>query len=118
MQRVVLKGSISENVPVTSGVHQGSVLGPILFLLHMNDLPNSLRSKVKLFPDDVIVYSEINSISDSQIRQQDLDKLTLWEKIWLMEFNPNKCEVLSVTRKRNPVPGGQLSIKLVSHPRR
>ena len=57
----------------------------------------------RLFADDTIVYSEINSISDSQILRQDLDKLTLWEKTWLMEFNPIKCEVLSVTRKRNPV---------------
>ena len=103
MQKVVLEGSISENVSVTSGVPQGSVLGPVLFLLYINDLPNSLTSKVRLFADDAIVYSEINSISDSQILQQDLDKLTLWEKTWLMEFNPIKCEVLSVTRKRNPV---------------
>ena len=58
---------------------------------------------MRLFADDTIVYSEINSISDSQILQQDLDKLTLWEKTWLMEFNPIKCEVISVTRKRNPV---------------
>ena len=103
MQRVVLEGSISENVSVTSGVLQGSVLGPVLFLLYINNLPNSLTSKVRLFADDAIVYSEINSISDSQIIQQDLDKLTLWEKTWLMKFNPIKCEVLSVTRKRNPV---------------
>ena len=103
MQRVVLEGSISENVSVTSGVPQGSVLGPVLFLLYINDPPNSLTSKVRLFADDAIVYSEINSISYSQILQQDLDKLTLWEKTWLMKFNPIKCEVLLVTRKRNPV---------------
>ena len=103
MQRVILEGSISENVSVTSGVPQGSVLGPVLFLLYINDPPNSLTSKVRLFADDAIVYSEINSISDSQILQQDLDKLTLWEKTRLMEFNPIKCVVLSVTRKRNPV---------------
>ena len=91
------------DVSATSGVPQGSVLGPVLFLLYINNLPNSLTSKVRLFADDAIAYSEINSISDSQILQQDLDKLTLWEKTWLMEFNPIKCEVLSVTRKRNPV---------------
>ena len=87
MQRVVLEGSISENVSVKSGVPQGSVLGHVLFLLYINDLPNSFTSKVWLFADDAIVYSEINSILDSQILQQDLDKLTLWEKTWLIEFN-------------------------------
>ena len=58
---------------------------------------------MRLFADDAIVYSEINSNSDYQILQQDLDKLTFWEKTWLMEFNSIKYEVLSVTRKRNPV---------------
>ena len=58
---------------------------------------------MRLFADDAIVYSEINSISDSEILQQDLDKLTLWEKTWLMEFDPIRCEVPSVTRKRNPL---------------
>ena len=58
---------------------------------------------MRLFADDAMVYWEIISISDSQILQQGLNKLTLWEKTWLMEFNPIKCEVLSVTRKRNPV---------------
>ena len=70
MQRVVLEGSISKNVSVTSGVPQGSVLGPALFLLYINDLPNSVTSKVRLFADDAIVYSEINYISDSQILQK------------------------------------------------
>ena len=88
MQRVVLEDSISENVSVTSGVPQGSVLGPVLFLLYINDLPNSLTSKVRLFADDAIIYSEINSISDSQILQQHLDKLYLWEQPGLLEVNP------------------------------
>ena len=101
-QRVVLDGQTSDSVQVTSGVPQGSVLGPVLFLLYINDLPNSLSSKVHLFADDAIVYREMSSLADCETLQQDLDKLTQWEKDWLMEFNPSKCEVLSVTRKRSP----------------
>ena len=87
MQRVVLEGSISANISVMSGVRQGSVLGPVLFRLYINDLPNYVRSKVRPCADDAIVYSEINFISDSQILQQDVDKLSIWEKTWLKEFN-------------------------------
>ena len=102
-QRVVLDGVSSETVNVTSGVPQGSVLGPILFLIYINDLPQSLSSKVRLFADDAILYHEITSEKDCKILQEDLNKLTQWEALWLMEFNPIKCESLTVTRKRSPV---------------
>ena len=75
----------------------------LLAIIPVPQIPLEPTSKVRLFADDAIVYSEINSVSDSQILQKDLDKLTLWEKTWLMEFNPIKCEALSVTTKRNPV---------------
>ena len=77
MQRVVLEGSISENASVTL------VTGPVLFLLYINDLPNPLTSEMRLLLMTPSFYSEINSISDSQILQRDLDKLTFWEKTWL-----------------------------------
>ena len=99
---MILEGAVSDTVEVTSGVPQGSVLGPILFLIYINDLPNSLSSKVRLFADDAIVYREIKSPKDCLELQNDLNKLMAWEKKWLMEFNPSKCEILSVTRKRSP----------------
>ena len=102
-QRVVLDGEASDTVLVTSGVPQGSVLGPILFLLHLNDLPNGISSGVRLFADDAIVYRTISDPSDCQTFQEDLDKLSNWEKTWLMEFNASKCEVLIVTNKHSPI---------------
>ena len=73
-----------------SGVPQGSVLRPCLFLAYVNDLPDSLKSRARLFADDTIVYLTINSPSDPDILQNDLHKLEKWEKDWSTEFNAEK----------------------------
>lgn len=103
IQSVVVEGKQSPTLPVMSGVPQGSVLGPCLFLAYINDLPDSLKSRTRLFADDTIVYLTINSQSDPEILQNDLHKLEQWESNWSMEFNPDKCEVIRVSRKQNPV---------------
>lgn len=72
----------SEDVEVLSGVLQGSVLGPCLLLLYINDLPESLFSKLRLFVDVTIAYLTINSELDSYILQNDLEKLAEWEQMW------------------------------------
>ncbi|MCW4309234.1 MAG: reverse transcriptase domain-containing protein [Candidatus Thiodiazotropha endolucinida] len=102
-QRVVLEGECSDEVPVSSGVPQGSVLGPILFLLYINDLPDNVQSQVRLFADDTAVYLTINGPDSSAILQKDLDQLQQWEALWDMEFNPGKCQVLHITRSQNPI---------------
>ena len=107
-QTVVLENEKSDTVPVTSGVPQGSVLGPILFLIYINDLPDSTRSKVRLFADDTAIYLAVSSLQDAEILQQDLDRLHDWELQWDMEFNPSKCVVIHVTRAVNPVPSEYL----------
>ena len=71
-QTVVLDGEESESVPVTSGVPQGSVLGPILFLIYINDLPDELSSQVRLFADDTAVYLTIGDTEDGKVLQNDL----------------------------------------------
>lgn len=102
-QAVVLEGECSSEVPVTSGVPQGSVLGPLLFLLYINDLPENIQSQVRLFADDTAVYLTVNNQNDSSILQNDLDTLQEWERTWDMEFNPSKCQVLHISRARRPI---------------
>jgi len=79
-QRVIVDGATSEPAPVTSGVPQGSVLGPTLFLAFINDLPLHVQSRSRLFADDCVIYREINSSSDSLTLQQDLHSLAKWEQ--------------------------------------
>ncbi|KAI8520129.1 hypothetical protein Bbelb_033860 [Branchiostoma belcheri] len=102
-QAVVVEGSSSSLVSVESGVPQGSVLGPSLFLLYINDLPTSLSSIARLFADDTMAHKTICSTSDQELLQQDLDRLAKWEQTWLMEFHPEKCQSLHITRKRVPL---------------
>ena len=77
-------------------------MGPLLFLIFINDLPDNLNCKTRLFADDCIVYNTIKDANSAKLLQDDLDSLATWEKTWGMEFHPQKCSVLSVTRSRSP----------------
>ena len=76
--KVVLEGVSSTSTSVDSGVPQGTVLGPLLFLCHINDLPASVSSQVRLFADDCLLYREINTFQDHVALQQDLHNLEQW----------------------------------------
>ena len=94
----------SQKSNVTSGVPQGSVLGPLLFLLYINDLPAYTKhSTIRLFADDCMLYRNIDSDEDRLKLQEDLDGLLKWEEDWKMQFHPEKCIQLSITLKRKPV---------------
>ena len=99
VQRVAVDGVESEKAAVTSGVPQGSVLGPALFLFYINDLPDALNSTVRLFVEDTILY---NSAINHSTLQDDLNCLEKWESDWDMEFHPKKCQHITFTRKRKP----------------
>ena len=99
-QSVVVRGTFSEKIAVKSGVPQGTVLGPLLFLTYINDMPLAVKSKIALFADDTYLYKVIKSLLDTFALQNDINQLTKWEKLWSMEFHPDKCFVLRVTNKR------------------
>ena len=81
-QRVVVNGENSEWVPVKSGVPQGTVLGPLFFLIYLTDLPDNISSEVRLFADDCILYRPITSKHNIEHLQADLDTLTTWQDKW------------------------------------
>ena len=101
-QRVVVDGAESQWGSVDSGVPQGSVLGPLLFLTHINDLPEVVQSNCRLFADDCLLYRAIKSREDQLKLQQDLDRLQAWAREWGMQFNASKCEVLRSSTSRTP----------------
>ncbi|KAK3085883.1 hypothetical protein FSP39_009995 [Pinctada imbricata] len=103
IQAVLLEGVTSDYVPVLSGVPQGSVLGPSLFLFYINDIPVGLNSTIRLFADDTIAYLVVKSNHDCKTLQNDLDKLGIWENKWKMAFHPDKCNVLSISKSKNPI---------------
>jgi hypothetical protein len=102
-QEVVVEGHHSDKVRVLSGVPQGSVLGPCLFLHYINDMPEGIGSRVRLFADDTIAYLTLTTLDDAKDLQNDLNKLASWETKWQMEFHPKKCQVLSITNKKKPI---------------
>ena len=100
-QRVVLADTKSDMATITSGIPQGSVLGPMLFLIYVNDLPEEVLSTLKLFADDTKLYREIQNDHDKEILQNDLNELMDWSVKWQLPFNIEKCKVLHLG-KNNP----------------
>lgn len=100
-QCVVLNGTSSSYRTVLSGVPQGSVLGPLLFLIFINDIGEQVLSHLRLYADDCCLYREITSLSDSAQLQNDLDVILLWCNKWNMRLNFSKCNVVRFTNKRH-----------------
>ena len=101
-QSVVIEGASSAPVVTTSGVPQGTLLGPLLFLMYINDLPDGLNSTVRLFADDVLFYGTICCDEERADLQDDLYRLEDWEQKWKMELNPSKCKITCFTTRRVP----------------
>lgn len=100
-QRVVLNGEYSDWIAVTSGVPQGSVLGPLLFTMYINDLELGLSNKIFKFADDTKLVITINDFKDNFKGQKDLDKLVGWCNRNDMNFNTQKCKVLHMGHKNS-----------------
>ena len=114
MQRkqLVNTGGILSNIaPVTSGVPQGSVLGPALFSLYINDLPNTFKDTgvvCRLFADDVKLYCFPTS-SETQLKSA-LDKVAQWSHIWQLQLAPEKCQFFSIAGRRKKRTNREYSI--------
>ena len=105
-QRVIIDGEFSPWEPVKSGVPQGSVLGPILFVLFINDIVQevSLNTKILLYADDMKIWRIINSETDQITLQTDINKLHRWSIDNKIRFHPSKCKFLRSTLKSNYLP--------------
>jgi len=102
-QRVVLDGVQSDPVFVQSGVPQRTVLGPLMFLLHINDIADGLSSSLRLFADYCLLYRTINSEEDAIELQNDLDQPFARETKWQLCFNVMKCTIMHFTRSQSPL---------------
>ena len=100
---MVINGVNSNRIHVSSGVPQRSVLGPIYFLVYINNLPEQVKSRVRLLPYDTVMYLALSSHTEGQVLQNDLLTLEKWEKMWGMNFNPSECQVLHVTRLKTTI---------------
>ena len=102
-QRVVVNGSHSSWLTVRFGVPQGSVLGPLFFLIYVNDIHDVVfHSRIKLFADDVAIYKAISASDDCIQLQEDLNCISSWADRWQLKLNASKCEALLISRKRSP----------------
>ena len=99
-QQVVLTGAISDWVYIKAGVPQGSILGPLLFLIFINDIVNDIDSYIRFLADDTSLYIIMdNAQTSAETLNADLEKVWAWAKTWLVSFNPLKRESLIITRK-------------------
>ncbi len=99
MQKVCIEGEASDWARVTSGVPQGSVLGPVLFLIYINDIDANLISTIGKFADDTKIYKNVSSAEAVQKLREDLEKLGNWANDWQMSFNTDKCSVIHLGNK-------------------
>ena len=104
-QRVLFRGATSDWTNVRSGVPQGSVLGPLLFNVYVNDLHLHLNSSMYAYADDTFIFREIKTDHDISVLQSDMDKLNWWSKNNALQLNPSKCQVMCINRRKvKPTP--------------
>jgi hypothetical protein len=103
-QSVTINGEKSEAVRVKSGVPQGSVLGPTLFIIYVNDMPEVVQSHLLLYADDSKLYRAVKENKDVEYLQSDLDALQEWSNKWLLTFHPEKCKVIRIGNKEQARP--------------
>ena len=103
MQRVVLNGKHSMWTAVRSGVPEGSILGPLMFVCYVADIPKCIETDCLLYADDVKLFHRVESTEDVAVLQRDIDRLCGWAKTWKLKLNPSKCQCITFTLKSSPV---------------
>ena len=113
---MVLDGKSSQEYPVNAGVPQGSILGPTLFLLYINDLPDDVICDIAIYVDDTTLYSKCDEASDlwQQVElaselESDLQRTVYWGKKWLVDFNAGKTQLLLFDHSNN---NGSINVKM------
>ena len=119
-QKIAINGTMSSTHPVLSGIPQGSVLGPLLFIIFINDLPDMCNqlSSMYLFADDAKMYKIIHSDSDSMLLNESYLNMIKWCDTWCMKLNLDKCKVLSITKNMNAIKKyqyGNSNIGILDH---
>lgn len=109
-QRVVVNGKSSSREQVTSGIPQGSVMGPVLFVLFINDAPDGILSRLYIFADDTKMFRRIQTVQDTLILQDDTDRMDDWSEDALMVYNAGKCTSMSICLTGQPRIQGTYSI--------
>ena len=106
-KKVIVEGEASDWLTVTSGVPQGSLLGPLFFIVYINDLPGviSKDSSIALYADDSKMYRVISTQEYLFTFQSGIDKISDWCKMNKMRTNTKKCKIMRITRKKSPLVG-------------
>ena len=102
-QHVTINDKQSSSTNVSSGVPQGSVLGPTLFIYFINDLPTVVTTLIKIFADDTKAYNRISNFKDHEELQFTIERLVEWSNTWQLKFNGGKCKVLHIGKKQPKV---------------
>ena len=100
-QVVIVNGESSATSDVISGIPQGTVLGPLLFVIYINDILDNVSSEGLLFADDAKIFRKITCKNDALLLQDDIDNLEAWSKLWLLKFHPDKCHLLTLGKFEN-----------------
>jgi len=116
-QKVILPGAHSTPIEILAGVPQGSILGPIMFLLYINDIIADIQAHIHLFADDTSLFMVVNSPNETAaVLQSDIDKISSWADKWLVCFNPSKSESMLISRKINKPSHPPLTMQNVNIP--
>ena len=104
-QQVVINGETSDTKSINAGVPQGSILGPMFFLIYINDIVNNISCNTKLFADDTPLFLVVdNEYEAAEQLNKDIESIQQWSQKWLIKFNSDKTEIMTISKKTSQTP--------------